>query len=343
MSDANANMTSEGKATNQMFEAPTTDNGLMDEVNSFIAGLEDDIVEENAANESGEVDETGQSATNEGVEDSGGAVVPSTKPDEPGMAGGTKSDPGLARLLAREQEVANKERDFDKRVEAAVLAKTPSLKGKSHEDVLKMAGFDPELVLKQMMYERASDTNPVKAKLKDELRDLHHRKEIESVRAELEKRDAQRAQQEYFQSINDGARQYVTTKVDEKVLPTFALVAKTKPDKMHARVMQVITQDAASRLAKGEDGEPMAYADAAKAVEAELAELAEVIKAGMSGSNTQKKVAATIKASKQPVLNQPIIKKSPSQEVDDEIQTAIQASIGIFHAEEAKAKGVRRK
>ena len=243
---------------------------------------------------------------------------------------------GLDRLAAREEEVRKKEVDFDARVTAAVRAKLPDFRGKSPEDVLKLAGWDPDLALKQMMFEKASPDNPVRAKLKDELRDYHTKKEIDSMRAELENRDREATQRQYFQTVTDGARKHVES-VDEKVAPVFAAVAKTKPDYAHQRIMQVIVQDAQTRFARGEDGEPMSYADAVKAVEVELGVVAEALKA--------KNVSVTKPSTpgNTPVLTtkKPIVKPKKELSHEETIQAAIDGAMRVFEREETKSRTTR--
>jgi hypothetical protein len=246
-----------------------------------------------------------------------------------------KEDPGLARLMAREKEVADKERAFEEKVAAAVKSKLPDFRGKGPEEVLKLAGLDPDLALKQMMFEKASDSNPVKAKLREELRDYHTKKELDSMRAELESRDAQARQQQYFQTVNDGARSYVE-KVDEKVAPVFSQLAKAELNYAHQRVMQEIIRDAQSRAARGEDGEPMSYEAAVKAVESDLSILAKVLASKQTDVTPGKKSAVVSPAMK---TSKPLVKQYKEPTSDDLIAKAIEDSVKMFHQEEAKAKG----
>ncbi len=247
-------------------------------------------------------------------------------------------DEGLKRLMAREKEVADKEKDFDNRLAAAVRAKLPDFRGKGPEEVLKLAGLDPDLALKQMMFEKASDSNPVKAKLREELRDYHTKKELDSMRAELESRDAQARQQQYFQSVNDGARSYVEKSIDEKVAPVFSKLAKAELNYAHQRVMQEIIRDAQSRAARGEDGEPMSYADAVKSVEADLGILAKVLASKETDTTQSKKSAVTSPAMK---TSKPLVKQYKEPTPDELVAKAIEDSVKLYHMEEAKAKGNR--
>jgi hypothetical protein len=246
-----------------------------------------------------------------------------------------KDDPGLARLMAREKEVADRERSFEEKVAAAVKSKLPDFRGKGPEEVLRLAGLDPDLALKQMMFEKASDSNPVKAKLREELRDYHTKKELDSMRAELESRDAQARQQQYFQTVNDGARSYVE-KVDEKVAPVFSQLAKAELNYAHQRVMQEIIRDAQSRAARGEDGEPMSYEAAVKAVESDLSILAKVLASKQTDVTPGKKSAVVSPAMK---TSKPLVKQYKEPTSDDLIAKAIEDSVKMFHQEEAKAKG----
>jgi hypothetical protein len=246
-------------------------------------------------------------------------------------------DEGLKRLMAREEAVRKMEADFEAKVAAAVKAKTPNFKGKDPEDVLKEVGFDPELVLKEMMYKRASDNNPVKAKLKEELRDWHTKKELDSMRLELEKRDAIAEQARYFQTVSSEARKHVES-VDEKVAPVFSKLAKAKTDYAHQRVMQEIVKDAQERLARGEDGEPLSYSDAVSRVEKDLAVLAEVL--ASKADTTQGKKSAVVNPAMK--TTKPLVKPVKEPTSDELIQMGIDKALKTFYVEEEKAKSGKR-
>lgn len=246
------------------------------------------------------------------------------------------------RLLAREEAVRKQENDFELKVKEAVARRT-DFRGKKADEVLKSLGFDPELVLKEMMYERASDTNPVKGKLREELRDIHTKRELDSMRAELESARVVEAQRQYFQSIDSGAREYVTTKVDEKVTPIFAEVAKTKPERAHQRVMQVILEDARERLARGEDGEPLSYADAVKRVEADWSELAGVFRSKKEAAVSNDKKAVTVPVTRPVKTTKPVVKPVTELTVEDEINAGIEKAKKTFYQTEAKARGITKR
>jgi len=304
------------------------------EVDAYIAKLNEDEAKENASkyfNEDGteKVDEVVEEETAETTE------APEVPDEETKEA--PETDEGMKRLMAREEAVRTKEVEFDKKLAEAVRAKLPDFRGKSHEDVLKHFGFDPELALKEMMYQRASEGNPVKAKLKEELRDYHTKKEVESLRADLERRDMESARVQYFQTVDRGAREYVL-KVDEKVTPVFAQVAKAKSDYAHARVMQEIVKDAQERLAKGEEGEPLSYADAATRVEKDFAVIADILK-GTTKAATQVSAATTSPAKK---LNKPIARPQKELTQDQINEMAIQKAIKVYEMEEAKANRTRK-
>lgn len=294
------------------------------EIDAYISKIED-------AEETQKLDEMKMEETEEVVPDT--KVETEAETPEVIEVADDKTKEALDRLFAREEEVRKKELDFDARVSAAIKAKLPDFRGKGPEEVLKLAGLDPDLALKQLMYEKASDTNPVKAKLKEELRDYHTKRELEKMRAELESRDIEAQRKQYFQTVSDGARKHVES-VDEKVAPVFSAVAKTKPDYAHQRIMQVIVQDAQTRLARGEDGDPMTYAEAVKAVESELSILAEALKSKNGAANTLSKAAGT------PVVTvkKPIVKQARPPTQEEEVQAAIQKALGTYEREERKAK-----
>lgn len=247
-----------------------------------------------------------------------------------------KEDPGLQRLMAREEEVRKKEVDFDKRVADAVKAKLPDVRGKSPAEVLKSLGIDPDLALKQMMYEKASPDNPVRAKLGEELRDWNVKRELETMKAQLEARDMEAQRSQYFQTVADGARKHVES-VDEKVAPVFAEVAKAKPDYVHKKIMQVIISDAKDRLARGEDGDPLSYADAVKAVEEDFKVIAEALSKKETGKTQSKSVASPALT-----MKKPIVKPKANLSHDDMIQAAISQAMGVYEKEENKARSGKR-
>lgn len=248
---------------------------------------------------------------------------------------------GLDRLATREAEIRKLEqdyglklKDFDAKVAEAVKSKLPDFSNKNPEDILSHFGMDPELAMKEMMFRKVKDDSPLKAKLAADLKDYHTKKEITQLKADLERRDAERAQAEYFQSIHSGARKYVDT-VDEKETPNFAKVAKTKPDLAHGRIMRVIITDAQERLARGESGDPLSYAEAAKVVEADLKDLAEIFMAGTAPTKASTVAAKTLKVTK------PTVKPVAEPTIEDLINAGIESGKKTYYLEEQRAGRVK--
>lgn len=306
--------------------------GEVDPLSAYLAQYETDVFEEEAS----EYLSDDEVAAEIAAATPGNEVADGEQVDESGEVNPYAE--AEARLLAREEAVRKQENDLETRVKEAVSRKL-DFRGKNAEDVLKSLGFDPELVLKDMMYQRASDTNPVKAKLREELRDIHTKRELDTMRAELEHSKVVEAQRQYFQSIDDGAREYVT-KVDEKVTPIFAEVAKTAPELAHQRIMQVILEDARDRLAKGEDGEPLSYAEAAKRADAGWSKLAEVLRKKVVAAPEAKKVGAVAK--KPVVTSKPIVKPATELTVEDEINAGIEKAKKTFYQTEARRRGITK-
>lgn len=295
-----------------------------DDLNAFIAKYEDDAAAEEAAPYLAENTEEPEKVDE----------VKPNAPDERLKTDATAE--GLARLAARELEVSRREQEFDKKLAEAIKQKTPDFRGKSPAEILKLAGIDPMIAMKQMMYDSASDTNPVKAKLAEELRDYHTKSELDKMRRELETRDVEAQRAQYFQTVQTGAREYVTKGFDEKVTPIFAEVAKTEPDYMHKRVMQEIVKDASDRLAKGEDGEPLSYSDAAKRVEKDLEVLAKVLRTKVEEKPVKNSAMSNRPAKLATTITKPVVESE-----EDLLQKAIEQATGVYHRTENQLKGKR--
>jgi hypothetical protein len=257
------------------------------------------------------------------------AVAEEAQP-EPEKKSEPAEEAGLKRLMAREEEVRAKEADFDRRVAEAVARKVPDLRGKSAEEVLTSLGVDVELAFKEMLYNRASDGNPVKAKLKEELRDYQTKKELDTMRRELETRDMAEAQRKYFDTVSTGAREYVQ-KLDEKVAPTLATVVKGgKSDWAHSKILGEIVRDAQDRLARGEGGDVLSYAEAAARVESDIKALAEVFTARKDADQGRK--AANLNS---PSIAKPKTTAVPVKTHDDLVEDAIQSAMKTWARSEA--------
>lgn len=302
------------------------------EISKYLSEYEDNSFEEEAKQYLENTESDAKPDTEDEKSD-----VKAEKPDvdTDAEAEETPEQAGMKRLQAREEEVRNLEKDFENRVASAVKAKIPDFSGKGPADVLKHFGIDPEIAMKQLMYERASDDNPVKAKLKEELRDYQTSLELKAVRAELERRDAEQAQRKYYQDISDGARKYVTDGADEKVAPFFTEVAKAKPDYAHGRVMQVIVQDAQERYARGENGEPLTYSEAAKRVNDDLKVLAEIFRAEKKAVKPNTNATSTTPAK----LDKPVIKPVATSTEEDILENGINHALGVYFKAESKARG----
>lgn len=269
------------------------------------------------------------------AEDQGKPVEEANVPEgqvEPEVLTSEAEDAGMARLASREAKLRESEQSFEQKVAAAVQAKLPDFRGKSTDDILKHFGVDPDLAFKQMMYDRASDTNPVKARLREELRDHATKKELDQLKKQIEDRDRQAAEStaaaQYFDNYSAGLRKHVTEKVDEKVAPNVALAFKAKPDYVHSRLLKEVTRDAQEKLARGApDGKELTFEEAVKALEEDWSVLAEAI---ASKTTATKPVNSSAKS---PVASRPVVKPVPpaanpfdESEIDRQIQIAVARS-----------------
>lgn len=207
----------------------------------------------------------------------------------------------------------------------------------------KAMGKDPEVIIKLALAQQLGDTAP--QALKDFARESSTKREIAQLKAQLAvQAQAQRAQ-EYFNTIQAGAREYVmsfekTPKVGDST-PTLAKVAKADPDYVRDEIMEVIVADARAKAAQDPDGEPMAYAEAAKRVEERLARVAKLLSVqnGMTPANKN-----VIKPKNTPPSTKPAAKPlAPWQRQTSNLEEdGIREALRAFEQSEAQRKAARR-
>lgn len=236
--------------------------------------------------------------------DAAKAVGDSPVPENPPVQEKAKPDPevdrGLARLVAREAEIAAKEKAIEdqRRSLGSVLS---NLRRGNIAEAFKAIGADeseiPKLVRVAMATQLPDDKVPEQyRKIKDELvleqRFREQQSEVEALRAELkQEREAAalaKARQEYEASLDA----HLGAATEET--PTLARLASTNKQKARERVMAVVVADAQKKAAayqagqlKAEEAVPMSPAEAAKIVEQELAEYAALFSSNNGNASTQ--------------------------------------------------------
>ena len=166
----------------------------------------------------------------------------------------------------------------------------------------KAMGKDPDTMIKLALAQQLGDSAP--ASLKEFAREATTKREIAQLRAQIaEQAQAQRAN-EYFNTIQLGAKQYVTSVGDST--PTLALVAKADPDYARDEIMEEIVSEAKRAAVTDPNGEPITYEEAAKRVETRLSKLAKLLSVQNSMNPANKNV-------KQPARVTPPATKSASK------------------------------
>jgi hypothetical protein len=137
--------------------------------------------------------------------------------------------------------------------------------------------------MKTLLVSKLPDTNPAKAKLKGELKDLENKREVRSLRAEIAAKERKEQSDRQYREAVESGEKYVDslTKEDSeqvKTLPTVSRLAKANSKFAHALITREILEDARERhYVRGETGNPLTYEEAAKRVETDLAELSKYL------------------------------------------------------------------
>jgi hypothetical protein len=221
---------------------------------------------------------------------------------------GTKPDPeterGLARLVAREAEIAAKEKEIQERQRSLGSVVSQLRRGQVAE-AFKSLGLRedeiPKVVRVAMASQLPGDKVPEQyRRLQDELtlddRFIEQRQEIETLRAELKREREEAAMQKARAEYEAGLDTFLGAPGDD--LPVLAKLASANRTKARERIMAVVAADAQKKAAayhagqlKAEQAIPMSPAEAAKVVESELAEYAALFGAtGNDNTNPTKTV-----------------------------------------------------
>lgn len=259
---------------------------------------------------------------------------------------------GVERLVAREL-AAKAERDAAdrsiaemKRMQAEFekykdLPNTKNLAEQFDLDPLgafKALGKDPTTVIKLAMAQQLGDEAP--AALKEFAREAGTKRRIAELEARLVEREQSQRAAEYFNTIQAGAREYVT-KVGDST-PTLSLAAKADPDYVRDEIMEEIVSEARKQAATNPNGEPISYEEAAKRVETRFARLAKLFQV-QNGTNSATKNV------KKPNVAPPVTKQAtkplaPWQRKADSIEEqGLAEAMRVFEQAEAARKANRLK
>lgn len=225
--------------------------------------------------------------------------VKAVKPEDTGV------EKGLERLNAKEKEVKELRTSFEaerqKYLDEKKLFETEKRNLIQPQSLLEALDIDPkgtfeklgvnsDRLMKVLLYNKLPDTNPAKAKLREELRDYDNRRETAQLREEIQSRDRIAAQKaEYEKNVTELNKYTETLKEDGehvKELPTVSELAKSNLPYLQKRVLREVMEDARERYLRGETGDPLSNTEAVKRVESDLAELAKVFKVKPPVPNT---------------------------------------------------------
>lgn len=193
-----------------------------------------------------------------------------TKPEEK-----SPTEAGLERLVAREVEVRERERALEAR-EAALKAREGK-KDPTVEQLLQGIKIDPEGALKAVgvnvdhavrliIARRMGDKAP--GELKQAIRDAEIDQELSNLKAHNTQLRAQAEAAAFYNQKVAEARQYVTGDQLGKDVPGMSELAKESPDWVHEMVIEEITRDAQTRLARGDQSDGlMSPSDALRRIE----------------------------------------------------------------------------
>lgn len=198
----------------------------------------------------------------------------------------------LTRLAEREAAVAELEKK--NRALASQFRRNPV-------EALKAVGLDEaevgQVIRAAMATQLPADKVPpqykeIQARLAQEDRFRAQESELQKLRSELDLKDQTARQQAAVAQYTTEARTYLGGAETEA--PHLSRMFKAAPDKALRRVLDVVAADATAKMERANRGEnvlPMTPAEAAKAVEAELAEYAQILGVGNASIDPAKTAA----------------------------------------------------
>lgn len=237
-----------------------------------------------------------------------------------------EEDKSLARIAAKEKEVRELREVFEsdrKKYEAekAKLLNPEDLR-LNPTAALKKQGLDPELLMKQILFEKLPDDSPLKPKLKAELSEYHRDKQIADLRKEIaDKETATKNAAESARQYQDAIQkldEYVAKFKDENKelnvkLPHLVKIGKQDAATIKDLVLEEMISDAARRYARGEAGDPLSHEEAAGRVNLKLDKLSKFF-----NNDEKSTITAPKRVSKQVVNPGDAVAKSKVKQTTDE-------------------------
>lgn len=266
----------------------------------------------------------------------------------------TPPDPterGIERLVSREMELREREarltsaekemetlrsrlRDLEPRAVTEDLLNQIKL---SPSQGLRALGLDPDEVVRAALVEKLGDkaNDP---ELKEMMEKTRMRREFESLKAQVQMAERQRAAQEYYSKVASGANEYVRNHDGlSKHAPTVATVAKSNPDHVFQEIMEEITRDANVRAAREPNGDVISYEEAASRVEKRWAAMKNLLSPVIASTPAPK----TSVEAKTPAVSPPSTIKPPERPLAPWLQrkTTEEEAIRLAISEWQRAEG----
>lgn len=329
------------------------------EFDKFISAFEaeqDDVL--NQARLAGEVtDEDTEPSENDSGEKSTEAEGNSnqTKPDDQKKTG---EEWGVERIAAKEREFKDREAKFETERTKFLDEKSRFERDRQNlinpqalvdalmvdtSGTLAKLGVDSERVMKSLLYSKLPDDHPSKGKLREELRDMETRREMNTLKEQLAARDREAAQREEYNRTVTDLGKYVDvlkgTGEHEKEFPTVSKVARANSEYLNKRILREIVDDARERYLRGETGDAMSYTDAARRVEEDLSVLSSVLNVKPQ-ENTKGSVKPETKLPSVTSIK-PVPPSRPRKEltIEDLEERAIANAVAEFAKAETRRKG----
>lgn len=298
--------------------------------------LFDSLVDQAIAKVAPTLEETPEWRTEEVQETEDEAVEEVQEEEQPEKPA---DDSALARILAREEQVAAKERELEAKARElkANQGKAFDLDGFKRKaetnlsGALQELGLDQEYVMDVLIAEKLGDKAP--QALKEKLRDHGLKKEIAKLREEKDQERRVAEAQAYYRRVTDEAREYVTKGLDSKAAPVVSQVSKEDPDFVHQLVIAELDRDAREKVARGEhDGQLLTYAEAAANIEKMFSKVAAVVKKAVTAETTSKKAVKKVV----PPVTRPTEK--PTDEYERLLDEGWKKAMQTYEREESKRR-----
>ena len=270
-----------------------------------------------------------------------------------------EEDPKIARsvqrVLAREMAAREREQAAEKRIAELKAMEVEYSKYKDLKPTkdlaeqmaldpvgaIKALGHDPSLIVKlALAQELEAAGEEVPAKLKEFTRDIAMKREVAQLRAQVQQQEQARAAQEYFNTVQNGAREYVQ-KVGAKT-PTLAMAAKADPDYVRDEIMEEIVTEARKQAAQDPNGELISYEEAASRVEKRLARIAKLFSVQNGTTPATKNVTQPNRT--MPPAAKPAAKpRAPWMRQENSLEEqGLQEALRVYERAEAARKASRK-